>query len=227
MSTEELRRWLDYPDEDVQMPDLREISTRAVRQRTRRRMVTSGGTLALGVVAVVAYVSIFAGGSRVFTGIPSSGGDQQPGATSPAPVPTPTPSPIPSAHIAGNTTVQVARSGQHIDLGHGWSVWITAGGDVCRRSPSGNGFGCSSTTDGNIGGLNMQMSASATESFISAVIPYRAAEVDVIVNGTAHPADLIRFRGLKGWTFYSLWLPGSAADATIAAYDEAGQTLKP
>ena len=69
--------------------------------------------------------------------------------------------------------------------------------------------------------------ASAAGSFISAVIPYRAARVHVILDGTAHPADLIRFRGLEGWTFYSLWLPGNAANATIAAYDDTGQALTP
>jgi hypothetical protein len=225
MSTEELRRWLDYPDEDVPTPDLHRIAARAARRRTRRRLVTSGCTLALGVAAAIGYSSIVGGGEGVATGVPASGGDQRPGVTSPAPTPTPTPTP--SADVADQPTLRVARPGQHVDLGHGWSVWITAGGDVCRRSPSGNDFGCRSTTDGNIGGLNMQTSGSATESFISAVIPYRAARVDVIVDGTAHPADLIRFRGLKGWTFYSLWLPGNALDATIAAYDDAGRALTP
>jgi hypothetical protein len=106
-------------------------------------------------------------------------------------------------------------------------VWITAGGDVCRRSPNGHESDCRSTTDGNIGGLNMQMSGSAAGSFISAVIPYRAARVDIILDGTTHPAELIRFRDLKGWTFYSLWLPGNAANAAIAAYDATGKALTP
>jgi hypothetical protein len=223
MSTEELRRWLDYPDDDIPTPDLHRIAARAARQRTRRRIFTSGCTLTLGIAAAIGYASIVGGGNRVSTGVTSSGGDQRPGVTSPAPTPTPTP----STHVADESTVRVARPAQHIDLGHGWSVWITTGGDVCRRSPSGDEFDCRSTTDGNIGGLNMQMSGSAAGSFISAVIPYRAARVDIILDGTAHPADLIRFRGLKGWTFYSLWLPGNAADATIAAYDDAGHTLTP
>jgi len=91
-------------------------------------------------------------------------------------------------------------------------------------------FGCRSTTDGNIAGLSVQSAGSSAGTMYSAVIPYPRARVDLVIHGKHLRAGTVRFRTLKGWTFYYLWVPSTVADPSaryvgVVAYDRNGTKL--
>lgn len=117
------------------------------------------------------------------------------------------------------------------------------GTDVCLQYPLTEGqpskdeptVECRSTTDGNIGGLNIQTSPDQTGSFFRGIIPYNAARVALtFVDGIARDASVFRLEGRAGWTYYALYIqaseqPGSLVPTdgspTVTAYDASGQVL--
>jgi hypothetical protein len=231
MSTDELRRLLDYPDDERHPLDLPAIVTRAERHRSRRRRGAAAGVVGVVVVAaaVVAAASLLGTGSgnQVHVGVPAA-----PKASEPAQAVEPTP--ITTSEDVVPATYE-ARAGERVDLGHGWQAWVDAR-SVCRSETTGTGssaetiepFGCRSTTDGNIGGVGIQSSAGPEGTMYSAVIPYAAARVEVVTGEQRRPATLVRFPELPGWTFYYLWSPDNhEPDGKAVAYDSAGNRLEP
>ena len=108
---------------------------------------------------------------------------------------------------------------------------------MCRSAPPdetggsrNRPFGCRSTTDWNIGGLNIQTSSSPVGAMYSAVIPYARARIEIVIDGQHLPADTVRFDRLQNWTFYYLWVPSTVADPNarhvgVIAYDRMGTKL--
>jgi hypothetical protein len=235
MSTDELRRLLDYPDDSVFI-DVAAVAVRARRLRRRRR-TAFGAASALAVAIAVYAVAWSAPSTQVSVLTPAD--DSLPSAgpsasASDGAVVTSTPA---ASQDPARVLIQ-ASGGEHVSLGHGWEAWVRAGGDLCRSEPSDSGvghrfqpFGCRSTTDGNIGGLGMQSASASTGTMYSAVIPYANARVDVVIGGKHYQAATVHFDRLNDWTFYYLWVPSDAVDqaaaenAGVVAYDDQGKTL--
>jgi hypothetical protein len=220
MTTDLIRDVLRYPDDD-QLPDLAEVTARAHRIRRKRRTATLlVGVLAAAGIGAGATVAASRPGSGAATVLPAEGPTDTDAATSTASL---APDPAPG----DADTVIKAAAGEKVDMGHGWTVWLQDGA-VCRSSPADTGpgrqqpFGCRSVSDGNIGGMNAQVSGSPEGTMVSAVVPYDAARVVVRAGSRAADAQLLRFRGVHGWTFYWAWLPGQATSPTVAAYDTDG-----
>jgi hypothetical protein len=224
MSTDQLRRLLDYPDDSVFI-DLAAVAVRARRLRRRRR-TAFGGASALA-FAIAVYTVVWSAPSTqvsVLTPADDSSSSAVPSASASASaVVTSTPA---ASQDPARVLLQ-ASGGEHVSLGHGWQAWVRVGGELCRSEPSDSGvghrfqpFGCRSTTDGNIGGLGMQSAGSASGTMYSAVIPYADARVDVVIGGKHLPASTVHFDRLNGWTFYYLWVPIDAVDQ--AASENAG-----
>jgi hypothetical protein len=224
VSTEQLSRLLQYADDDLRGPDVQAIVDLAHRRRRRRRVVSVVGAVLVPVAAATAVA---------LTGAPAS--DQT---VSPADRASRTSGPDldrspsqPSEPLAV-PAFRRAAPGERVDMGHGWSVWLR-GTAVCRSAPTDGGapepryqpFGCRSVTDGNIAGINLQSSGGPEGTMYSAVIPWDAARVDLVLGGERQPANLVRFEGLPGWTFYYLWATGSHANPGVFAYDEDGTRL--
>ena len=153
MSTDELRRMLDYPDEGF-VVDLAAVRERAGRHQARRRRLGAIGVVSAAcAVAVTAAVTVGPlTGSARHTVLVSPSNDRtapvaspQPSTSSPA-----TSSPAtPTTHAA---TVTKASGTTRVPMGQGWSVWVRPNGAVCRSAPDDNGggsrfqpFGCRST----------------------------------------------------------------------------------
>ena len=238
MSPPDLRRLLDYSDDDVPPPDLERVRRRAGRLRRRRQ-----AAVAVAAVAAVAASVVVAGGGLV-GGPMTIGPSAQDGAGSPvAPQPSIV---VPSATLprapTSTRSVQPAlppvppptdrriAPGRHLRMGHSWQVWLR-NDSVCRSVKQGGGrfqpFGCRSLVDGNIGGIGAQVSGGRRGAMVSAVIPGDVSKVVVSAGGVRYQANLVRFTGLTGWTFYYRWVPGNGAGTPtrvgVVAYDARGQ----
>ncbi len=256
MSTDELRRMLDYPDDGF-VVDLAAVRERAHQHQVRRRRRGAIGVMGAACAVALAVTIGPLAGSEPRTVLVSPGDEQATVATSPAPhtssstvssptvsSPTvsspatstpPTSSPAtPPTHTATETK---ATGATHVPMGQDWFVWVDANGEVCRSAPPDEAggsrnqpFGCRSTTDGNIGGLNIQTVSSPAGAMYSAVIPYARARVEMVIDGQHLPADTVRFDRLQNWTFYYLWVPSTVADPNakhvgVIAYDRKGTKL--
>lgn len=230
MSTDELRRMLDYPDDGL-VVDLAAVRERAHRHQVRRRHLGAVGAVAAAcavAITTAATIGALAGsGQRTLQVAPSNESTRasaSPEVTTPSTEATQSPA-----------SATVVKANTRVPMGHGWLVWVNAAGEVCRTSrPDHAGgsrfmpFGCRSTTDGNIAGLGIQGAGSRTGTMYSAVIPYAHARVDLVIQGKHLPADTVRFRTLQDWTFYYVWVPKSVADAQdvgVIAYDDNGTKL--
>ena len=245
MSTDELRRMLDYPDDGF-VVDLAAVRERAHQHQVRRRRRGAIGVMGAACAVALAVTIGPLAGSEPRTVLVSPGDEQATVATSPAPatsspsVSSPTPSTAPTSpatpptHAATATKVTGAT---HVPMGQDWFVWVDANGEVCRSAPPdetggsrNQPFGCRSTTDGNIGGLNIQTSSLPVGAMYSAVIPYARARIEIVIDGQHLPADTVRFDRLQNWTFYYLWVPSTVADPNarhvgVIAYDRMGTKL--
>jgi len=245
MSTDELRGMLDYPDDGF-VVDLAAVRERAHQHQVRRRRRGAIGVMGAACAVALAVTIGPLAGSEPRTVLVSPGDEQATVATSPAPttsspsVSSPTPSTAPTSpatpptHAATATKVTGAT---HVPMGQDWFVWVDANGEVCRSAPPdevggsrNQPFGCRSTTDGNIGGLNIQTSSSPVGAMYSAVIPYARARIEIVIDGQHLPADTVRFDRLQNWTFYHLWVPSTVADPNarhvgVIAYDRMGTKL--
>lgn len=234
MSTDELRRLLDYPD-DGMVVDLAAVRERAHRHQVRRRHLGAFGAIGAAcavAITTAATIGALAGSAPHTLSVTPSDESTRPTASPELATPSTVPTERPHA-----ATVVTATGTTRVPMGQGWLVWVTAKGELCRSSPPDSGgasrsmpFGCRSTTDGNIAGLSVQSAGSPAGTMYSAVIPYRRARVDLVIHGKHLPAETVRFRTLKGWTFYYLWVPSTVADPSaryvgVVAYDHNGTKL--
>jgi hypothetical protein len=251
MSTDELRRMLNYPDDGF-VVDTAAVRERAHRHQARRRRLSAvaviGAACAVAVTATVTLGPLTGSGTstvRVSPSDESATSAPSPDITSPSPQvsspATPTTSPAtlttsPATPTMNAATVTKATGGTRVPMGQGWLVWVRPNGDVCRSAPPDKvgharfqPFGCRSTSDGNIGGLSVQSSGSRLGTMYSAVIPYPRARVDVVIDGERLAADTVRFDRVANWTFYYLWVPGRADLRTthvgVIAYDRNDMVL--
>jgi hypothetical protein len=231
VSTEQLSRLLQYPDDDVRAPDVHAIVDLARRRRRRRQAVSLVGA---ALVPVAAATVVALTGSPASDRTVNPAADRATGTSAPDPSASPSEPSEPSTPPEPSALPAIRRvaPGERVDMGHGWSVWLR-GTAVCRSAPTDGGapqgryepFGCRSVTDGNIAGMNLQSSGGPDGTMYSAVIPWDAARVDLVLGGERQSADLVRFEGLPGWTFYYLWATGSHANPGVFAYDEDGTLL--
>ena len=220
MSTEQLSRLLSYPDDAVRAPDVRAIVEVATRRRRRRRAasLTSAALVPLAAVTVVAL-----------TGTPQTDRTVTPagvGGTA-----TGQQTVAPATEQSPTSDLRRAAPGERVDMGHGWTVWLR-GTAVCRSMTELGApgdrflpFGCRSTTDGNIGGINLQSAGGPEGAMYTGVLPWDTARVDIVLGGQRHTADLVQFEELPGWTVYYLWADGSHANPGVFAYDAKGNRL--
>jgi hypothetical protein len=248
MSTDELRRMLDYPDDGF-VVDLAAVRERAHQQQARRRRLGAIGVIGAACAVVVAVTLGPLTGSAPRTVLVSPSDEGTTSATSPAPATSspsvtaqsvsapPTSAPAASSPATPTThaaTVIKASGATRVPMGQDWFVWVAGNGEVCRSSPSDKPggpryqpFGCRSTTDSNIAGLGIQTASSPAGAMYSAVIPYARARVEMVIDGKHLAADTVRFDRLKNWTFYYLWVPSTVADPSalhvgVVAYDRNG-----
>jgi hypothetical protein len=223
------REMLHYSDDDYRInPD---VVIQKARRRQRLRATAAAGVslLAVGLTAWSVWPLVAADRAVTPPAAETSVIPAPPTALDPKPTLTSTARP-PAPPIG---TVGTAP----VDLGDGWSVW-TQGTNVCLRHPGSNQppVECRSTTDGNIGGLNIQSSADETGVFIRGLIPYDAARVVLTFSdGLSRDARLFRLDGVPGWIFYALHVsaaevPNYLAEpttprATVTAYDSSGQVI--
>ena len=175
MSTDELRRLLDYPD-DGMVVDLAAVRERARLHQVRRRHLGAIGAIGAAcavAITTAATISALAGSAPRTLSVTPSDESTRPTASTERATPSTVPTERPHA-----ATVVTATGTTRVPMGQGWLVWVTAKGQLCRSSPPDSGgasrsmpFGCRSTTDGNIAGLSVQSAGSSAGTMYSAVIP--------------------------------------------------------
>ncbi|MFF8834370.1 hypothetical protein [Streptomyces sp. NPDC015130] len=201
----------------------------AGRAFRRRRAVTLSALSVLGAVTVVAGV---AAGVAATRSSPSAAAPvAAPPATVSPRVPSPTSSPRPSSTpVRTPTPVRVVASGERVDAGKGWKVWLTAEG---KHWVGPDGLENSrSVTDGNVDtaepGVSHQSSSSPAGGFHSGLYYGTRAVGRVELTGSkgdAIAATLLELPGRPGWGVWYAHTGPTGNDASVALYDRAGKLL--
>ncbi|MFC8764623.1 hypothetical protein ACFUAG_28440 [Streptomyces sp. NPDC057193] len=199
---------------------------RAGRTRRRRRTAALSALTVLAVAAAVAAVVTLTPvrPSPLVTGPAATPTSALPTASRPAPptlVPAPPPAPKP---------VRVVASGERVDAGKGWTIWLTEEG---KHWSGPDGYeNARSVTDGNIDtaepGVSHQSGGDATRIFHSGLYYGTRAAGRVELTGPGGRttlATLLELPGRPGWgVWYAYTGPGDQ-EAGIALYDRAGALL--
>ncbi|MEU3480135.1 hypothetical protein ACI2LO_09585 [Streptomyces sp. NPDC033754] len=195
------------------------------KARRRRRTATFSALTVLGAATAAAAVA----------GVMAA----RPSLPAPAPVAAPpsavaprvpTPKATPTSAKPTPTPVRVVASGQRIDAGKGWKVWLTAEG---KHWTGPDGLENSrSVTDGNIDtavpGVSHQAHTSPAGGFHSGLYYGTRAVGRVELKGpgrTRTAATLLELPGRPGWGVWYAHAGPGAGEAGLAMYDRAGKLL--
>ncbi|MFE7586475.1 hypothetical protein ACFU5Y_33490 [Streptomyces gardneri] len=198
---------------------------RAGRSFRRRRTATFSALSVLGAATVVA--AVVAGVTYTTPSPPASAPVAAPPATVTPRVPSPTSSPEPARTP---TPVRVVASGERVDAGKGWKIWLTAGG---KHWTDPDGMENSrSVTDGNIDtstpGVSHQASTSPAGGFHSGLY-YGTRSVGSVEltgpKGQKTAATLLELPGRPGWGVWYAHTGPKGSEVSVAVYDRAGKLL--
>ncbi|MEU3691148.1 hypothetical protein [Streptomyces narbonensis] len=202
---------------------------RAGRSFRRRRAaafsalsVLGAATVAAAVVAGVAYTGPSSSAPAPVAAPPATVIPRVPSPTS-SPKPTSTPPRTP-------TQVRVVASGERVDAGKGWKVWLTAAG---KHWVGPDGFENSrSVTDGNVDtavpGVTHQSEGSPAGAFHSGLYYGTRAVGGVELTGSGGErtvATLLELPGRPGWGVWYAHTGPTSGDLAVAMYDRAGKLL--
>ncbi|MFF1507359.1 hypothetical protein [Streptomyces sp. NPDC058326] len=197
---------------------------RAGRARRRRRTTVVSAFSVLAVATVVAAVVALT--------------PVRPAPPVPAPVAVP-PSAVPTLASAtppiqdpppAPTPVRVVASGERVNAGKGWTVWLTEEG---KHWTGPDGYeNVRSVTDGNVDtakpGVNHQSEGDATQVFHSGLYygTRSAGRVELTsAGGRRTVATLLELPGRPGWGVWYAYTRPEDQDAGLALYDRAGKLL--
>ncbi|MEV5972930.1 hypothetical protein [Streptomyces sp. NPDC051921] len=127
--------------------------------------------------------------------------------------------------------VQVVASGERVDAGRGWTVWLTEEGKYWSGPDGYENF--RSVVDGNVDlsrpGVSHQSEGDAAGVFHSGLY-YGTKKVGKVVltgtDGTKTPATLLELPGRPGWgVWFAHTGPENDGGASVALYDRNGRLL--
>ncbi|MFE1552192.1 hypothetical protein [Streptomyces sp. NPDC058718] len=194
------------------------------KARRRRRTVTFSALAVLGAATAAAAV---VGVVPARPSLPAPAPIAAPPSVAPR---VPTPKATPTSAKPTPTPVRVVASGQRVDAGKGWKVWLTAEG---KHWTGPDGLENSrSVTDGNVDtvapGVSHQAETSPAGGFHSGLYYGTRAVGRVELSGpggTRTAATLLELPGRPGWgVWYAHTGPG-VGEAGLAMYDRAGKLL--
>lgn len=178
---------------------------------TRTRTTTAGRLLAAAVAAAAALTAAPATALA-----PASPATVSPAAAAPAAKPT--------------SPVRVVASGERVDAGGGFTLWLTAEGKHWLSPDGTENF--RSVVDGNIDlsrpGVSHQSEGDPTETFHSGLFygTKRAGQVVLTdADGRETSATLLELPGRPGWGVWYAHRAGSADGVGVALYDRNGRLL--
>ncbi|MDT9681582.1 hypothetical protein RND61_05755 [Streptomyces sp. TRM76323] len=127
--------------------------------------------------------------------------------------------------------VRVVRSGERVDAGRGWTLWLTRDGKHWAGPDGYENF--RSVVDGNLDlsqpGVSHQSEGGQDGVFHSGVYygTKKAARVELVAaDGTRTPASLVELPGRPGWgTWYVHTPPSTGGGPGVALYDRTGKLL--
>ncbi|MFD3662000.1 hypothetical protein ACFWVF_15590 [Streptomyces sp. NPDC058659] len=205
-----------------------EAVRRAGRSRRSRRTATFS---ALSVVAAATGVAAVVGVTYTRPSPPAPAQVAASPATVTPRVPPPTSRPTPTRTAARTPTpVRVVTSGERVDAGKGWKVWLTAEG---KHWTGPDGYeNTRSVTDGNVDtavpGVSHQTESSAAGAFHSGLYYGTRAVGRVELTGsggTRIAATLLELPARPGWGVWYAHTGPTGAEASVAMYDRAGRLL--
>ncbi|MFD7980792.1 hypothetical protein [Streptomyces sp. NPDC059071] len=136
-----------------------------------------------------------------------------------------------TALTAAPSSVRVVASGERVDAGDGWTVWLTEEGKYWSGPDGYENF--RSVVDGNVDlsrpGVSHQSEGSAAGVFHSGLY-YGTKKVGKVVligtDGTRTTAALLELPGRPGWgVWYAHTGPENDGGAAVALYDRNGRLL--
>ncbi|MFE5711956.1 hypothetical protein ACFQ7J_14205 [Streptomyces sp. NPDC056501] len=195
------------------------------KARRRRRTATFSALTVLGAAtAAAAVVGVMSARPPLPAPAPIAA---PPSAVAPR---VPTPKATPTSAKPTPTPVRVVASGQRVDAGKGWKVWLTAEG---KHWTGPDGLENSrSVTDGNVDtatpGVTHQSETSPAGGFHSGLYYGTRAVGRVELRGpggTRTAATLLELPGRPGWGVWYAHAGPGAGKAGLAMYDRAGKLL--
>ncbi|MFI8824552.1 hypothetical protein [Streptomyces sp. NPDC053431] len=140
---------------------------------------------------------------------------------------------VPASSVAAQapSPVQVVGSGERVDAGRGWTVWLTEEGKYWSGPDGYENF--RSVVDGNVDlsrpGVSHQSEGDAAGVFHSGLY-YGTKKAGKVVltgtDGTKTPATLLELPGRPGWgVWYAHTGPENEGGASVALYDRNGRLL--
>ncbi|MEV6329672.1 hypothetical protein [Streptomyces sp. NPDC051909] len=146
----------------------------------------------------------------------------------PAPAPAPT-APAPTA-AKSTSPVRVVASGERVDAGGGFTIWLTSEGKHWLSPDGTENF--RSVVDGNIDlsrpGVSHQSEGTPTATFHSGLFygTKRAGQVVLTdADGRKTAATLLELPGRPGWGVWYAHRAGSVDGVGVALYDRNGRLL--
>ncbi|MFI6419702.1 hypothetical protein ACIBG6_20195 [Streptomyces sp. NPDC050842] len=205
-----------------------EAVRRAGRSLRRRRTATFS---ALSVVAAATAVAAVVAVTYTGPSLPTPAQAAAPPATVTPQVPPPTSRATPTRTAARTPTpVRVVASGERVDAGKGWKIWLTSQG---KHWTGPDGYeNTRSVTDGNVDtaapGVSHQSESSAAGGFHSGLYYGTRAVGRVELTGSGGgrtTATLLELPGRPGWGVWYAHTGPSGGEASVAMYDRAGELL--
>ncbi|MFB7860421.1 hypothetical protein [Streptomyces sp. NPDC056069] len=139
--------------------------------------------------------------------------------------------PLLSAAAKAPSPVRVVASGERVDAGHGWTVWLTEEGKYWSGPEGYENF--RSVVDGNVDlsrpGVSHQSEGDPVRVFHSGLY-YGTKKVGKVVltgtDGRKTSATLLELPGRPGWgVWYAHTGPEGRGGAAVALYDRKGRLL--
>ncbi|WP_443066709.1 hypothetical protein [Streptomyces sp. NBC_01255] len=205
-----------------------EALRRAGRTLRRRRTATFS---ALSVVAAATAVAAVVAVTYPSPSPPAPSPVAAPPAKVTPQVPPPTSRATPTRTAARTPTpVRVVASGERVDAGKGWKIWLTSEG---KHWTGPDGYeNTRSVTDGNVDtaapGVSHQTEASAAGAFHSGLYYGTRAVGRVELTGSGGgrtTATLLELPGRPGWGVWYAHTGPAGGEASVAMYDRAGKLL--
>ncbi|MDV5146587.1 hypothetical protein R1T08_20935 [Streptomyces sp. SBC-4] len=210
------------------------VPLEAVRRAGRSRRRRTATFSALSVVTAATAVAAVVGVTYTRPSPPAPSPVAAPPATVTPQVPPPTSRPTPTstrtAAARTPTPVRVVASGERVDAGKGWKVWLTSEG---KHWTGPDGYeNTRSVTDGNVDtaepGVSHQSEGSAAGAFHSGLYYGTRAVGRVELTGSGGgttTATLLELPGRPGWGVWYAHTGPTGGEASVAMYDRAGKLL--
>ncbi|MER7517288.1 hypothetical protein [Streptomyces sp. NPDC126499] len=143
----------------------------------------------------------------------------------------PAPAVVQTAEAKAPSPVRVVESGERVDAGRGWTVWLTAEGKHWTGPDGIENF--RSVVDGNVDlsrpGVSHQSEGDAAGVFHSGLSYGTKKPGEVVLtgtDGTRTTATLLELPGRPGWgVWYAHTGPENDGGASVALYDRNGRLL--